>query len=203
MATITLRPSVATQSNSEKTTLTNSENIWDGNTGTYAEFKHTQVGTTIYYLWISGFNFSSIPANAVVSEATAKITKRTSNYVSTSTRPKFYRNETSGPEEVELGTFDNNLGQNNYNTISATMTAENFETFKGYGSDAIIGLPIKRSSVVSVATEQICEVYIEVTYTTGGGTNNTRVGNSTPSKFYVGNDNVSKIYQGDNLIYGG
>ena len=199
MATLILRPSTATLYDTTNTSITNSSNIWDGDSSTYATFSPTKNDTTTYYLWISGFNFSSIPANATISAVQA-VVKISATRINTSLYPAFYNNGTWGPTKVELGTFDKVLTDSSHET-TATMTVANFETFKGYGNNAIIGIPIRKSSSIGSSSENIYEVYIEVTYT--ATTNNTRVGSSTPSKFYVGGTAVDKIYQGNNLIYGG
>lgn len=198
MATIILRPSTSTRSSN--TSLSNVTNIWDGNDSTYAVFSHTTNGTSIKYLFLNKFDFSSIPEGVQITSAIAVVKISTEKVSSSDWVPEFC---TDIATTLSVGTFYPAITDSSH-VSSATMTAQDFATFKSYGDDAGIRIPIKRSVIFQKATENIYEVYIEVTYSTEPiptGTNDTRVGDLTPTKYYVGSNEVDKIYQGSSLIY--
>lgn len=206
MATVILRPRTTVRYGSSAT-LTDVSNIWDGNSSTYATFSTSSFSSEAD-LFVKKFDYSSIPEGVQIISAKGVVEISTTK-VTTTLIPKFGKQIINGATSLGVGTFSPTLTEASSadHISSATITAEEFATLKSYGEDGGIIIPVKKSSFVGTGGEEkIYEVYIEVTYSTEPiptGTNDTRVGDSTPSKFYVGSSEVNKIYQGENLIYGG
>lgn len=159
MATIRLKPSVATRSNTSYLSISNESNIWDNNTSTYATLNHTRNNTTAYYLYLGGFDFSSIPSDAEITDAKITVIASVTS-ASTSQKPALYNNTTA----LSLGTFSTNIGTST-TTSTLTLTENNFNTFKNYGSNARVRLYLNRSNRNTASSMKIYEVYIDVTYT--------------------------------------
>lgn len=194
MATIRLKPSIYTP-NTSRLTLSNEANITDGNDTTYGTLNHTYAGTSAYYLYCGGFDFSSIPSDAKISSVTLGVIAQVTA-AATNQKPKLYNSTVS----LSLGTFNTNIGTSK-TTSTLNMTVANFNTFKNYGDDARIRLYLNRSSKNTASNMKIYEVYINVDYTEQSSLKNIKVGTSEASKIYVGSNEVDKIYVGSNLVY--
>jgi len=85
MATARLIPSTYEVSNATYLSVSSASNMYTNtDSDTYATVTNSQNGTTSYYIYIRGFNFSSIPNSATVSSFTIKLKVRESG-VTTST----------------------------------------------------------------------------------------------------------------------
>jgi hypothetical protein len=76
MATIKLTPSSYTRSSTNYVTVTNPGNMYydTSHTTNYATLQgRTRNSSTAYYAFIGGFNFNSVPSNAVVTGFTVRI----------------------------------------------------------------------------------------------------------------------------------
>ena len=79
MATIRLVPSTYYLSNASYLRVTNADNMYENTDDTdYATVTNSQNGTTSYYIYIRGFNFDDIPANATINSWTVKLKARES-----------------------------------------------------------------------------------------------------------------------------
>ena len=157
MATIRLIPSVYSLSNTSYLSISNASNMYTNiDSTTYATVNHTRTRTTSYYIYVKGFNFDDIPADAIINSATVKVKAKITS--AGSYAPALYNNTTS-------------LGQNlsgNIGTTTTTSTVDitsNWETYKGYGSNFGIRLRLNRSSRNTASSMNIYGAEILVDYT--------------------------------------
>ena len=157
MATIRLIPSTYSLSNTSYLSVSNASNMYTNiDSTTYATVNHTRTRTTSYYIYVKGFNFDDIPANAIINSATVKVKAKVTS--AGSYAPALYNNTTS-------------LGQNlsgNIGTTTTTSTIDitsNWETYKGYGSNFGIRLRLNRSSRNTASSMNIYGAEILVDYT--------------------------------------
>ena len=157
MATIRLIPSTYSLSNTSYLSVSNASNMYTNiDSTTYATVNHTRTRTTSYYIYVKGFNFDDIPADAIINSATVKVKAKITS--AGSYAPALYNNTTS-------------LGQNlsgNIGTTTTTSTIDitsNWETYKGYGSNFGIRLRLNRSSRNTASSMNIYGAEILVDYT--------------------------------------
>lgn len=143
-------------------TVTNPDRMYtDVSSTTYATLTHTTSGTTSYYCYIKGFNFSAVPDNANVSSITIRIRGyETGLSTSTSYAPRLYNNTSTitGASAASA----------NFGTSASTITVPytgTWATLKGYGADLGIRVTIRRSSRNTQGYLYIYGAEIEVTYT--------------------------------------
>ena len=157
MATIRLIPSTYSLSNTTYLSISNASNMYTNtDSTTYATVNHGRRSTTSYYIYVKGFNFDDIPADATINSATVKIkanVTRAGSYT-----PAIYNNTTS------LGqSFNGAIG-----TTATTRTVDitsNWDTYKGYGSNFGIRLRLNRSSRNTASSMNIYGAEILVDYT--------------------------------------
>lgn len=157
MATIRLIPSSYSLSNTSYLSVSNASNMYtDTDSTTYATVNHTRTSTTSYYIYVKGFNFDDIPADAIINSATVKVKANVTS--AGSYTPALYNNTTS------LGkSLDGTIG-----TSATTRTVDitsNWETYKGYGSNFGIRLQLNRSSRYTASSMNIYGAEILVDYT--------------------------------------
>lgn len=143
-------------------TVTNPDRMYtDVSSTTYATLTHTTSGTTSYYCYIKGFNFSAVPDDAIVSSITIRIRGYESNLsTSTSYAPRLY-NSTSTITGASAAS-------SNFGTSASTITVPytgDWATLKGYGSNLGIRVTVRRSSRNTQGYLYIYGAEIEVTYT--------------------------------------
>ena len=159
MATIRLIPSTYSLSstNTNYISISNASNMYTNiDSTTYATVNHKRTRTTSYYIYVKGFNFDDIPANAIINSAIVKVKAKITN--AGSYAPSLYNNTTS-------------LGQSlsgNIGTTATTSTVDitsNWETYKGYGNNFGIRLRLNRSSSNTASSMNIYGAEILVDYT--------------------------------------
>ena len=157
MATIRLIPSTYSLSNTNYLNISNASNMYTNiDSTTYATVNHTRRSTTSYYIYVKGFNFDDIPADAIINSATIKVKAKVTS--AGSYAPALYNNTTS-------------LGQNLNGNIGTTTTTSivditsNWETYKGYESNFGIRLRLSRSSRYTASSMNIYGAEILVDYT--------------------------------------
>lgn len=157
MATIRLIPSTYSLSNTSYLRISNASNMYTNtDSTTYATVNHTRTSTTSYYIYVKGFNFDDIPADAIINSATIKVKAKVTN--ASSYAPALYNNTTS---------LNQNLS-GNIGTTATTSTVDitsNWETYKGYGSNFGIRLRLNRSSRNTASNMNIYGAEILVDYT--------------------------------------
>ena len=157
MATIRLIPSTYSLSNTSYLSISNASNMYTNtDSTTYATVNHTRSRTTSYYIYVRGFNFDDIPADAIINSATVKVKAKVTS--AGSYAPALYNNTTS---------LDQNLS-GNIGTTATTSTVDitsNWETYKGYGNNFGIRLQLNRSSRYTASSMNIYGAEILVDYT--------------------------------------
>lgn len=164
MATIKLVPSTYYRSNSNYVTVTDPDNMYDVCDSTdYASIRNSRNSTSnTYYCYLRGFDFDSVPSNAIVSGFEIRI-RAYESYMSTSSsyRMSLY----DGTASISNTTCTSSLSTTarTYKfPIPSTLT---WETLKGYGSDFGIRIPLRRSSTSYNSYVYVYGAEIEVTYT--------------------------------------
>ena len=157
----------------------------DTDNETYATVTNSQTGTTSYYIYIRGFDFSSIPAGAVVNSFTVKLKARESG-VSTSS---------SYAPKLCHGTSQITSTCSAVNTTASVLTFTgvdaDWEDIVGYGSDFGIRINCRRSSRNTTGYMYIYGAEILVDYTIPVYYNIT-INNSTAVNITVSNSNPSE-----------
>ena len=157
MATIRLIPSTYSLSSTSYLSISNASNMYTNiDSTTYATVNHTRSRTTSYYIYIRGFNFDDIPADAIINSATVKVKAKVTS--AGSYAPALYNNTTS---------LNQNLSEN-IGTTTTTSTIDitsNWETYKGYGNNFGIRLRLNRSSRNTASSMNIYGAEILVDYT--------------------------------------
>lgn len=136
------------------------------NSSNPARITHTTSGTTSYYLYLKGFNFSAIPSNAQVSSFTVRVKGYESGLsTSTSYAPRLYNNSSGSTWSSITGA---SAASSNFGASTSTITVPytgTWDTLKGYGSNLGIRLVIRRSSRNTQGYLYIYGAEIEVEYT--------------------------------------
>ena len=157
MATIRLIPSTYSLSNTDYLSVSNASNMYTNiDSTTYATVNHTRNRTTSYYIYVKGFNFDDIPADAIINSAMVKVKAKVTS--AGSYAPALYNNTTS---------LNQNLS-GNIGTTTTTSTVDitsNWETYKGYGNNFGIRLRLNRSSRNTASSMNIYGAEILVDYT--------------------------------------
>lgn len=101
MATIRLIPSTYTRSNTSYVTVSNESNMYnntDNTTYTTIRGRNSSQTSRVYYCYISGFNFDSVPSDANVTSFSVKIKAYRNSYQRTgsSYRPYLASTASSG-----------------------------------------------------------------------------------------------------------
>lgn len=160
MATTKILGSTYYLSNSTYLRVTDPENAYtDTDSTTYATITNSQSGTTTYYYYIRGFDFSQIPANAVVSGFTIRLKARESGInTSSSYSPKLCHGTSQLTSTCAA--------------ITTTATVREFsgysldwEDLVAYGDDFGIRINCRRASRNTTGYMYVYGAEIEVTYT--------------------------------------
>ena len=165
MATIRLVPSASAVSNSSYATIANASNMYaNTDSTTYGTFTHNRASTNnTYYGYLRGFDFSSVPSNAVVSGWTVKI-KASATGHTTSTSSSYYMGLVNGTTQIGSTAASGRLST----TVTTFTFAEgslDWDTIKGYGSNFGIRIPMRRASSNTADVVSVYGAEIEVTYT--------------------------------------
>lgn len=157
MATARLVPSIM-YTTETALSITNESNAYaNTDSTTVATITNTNASTNNRYIYVRGFNFSSIPANATVSAFTVKIKGYYSNGYSASL---YLCNGTTRQSGATGSSFSSS---------SATITLRNgsltWDTIKGWGDNFGIRVNCRRNQKDTQAVFYIYGAEIEVTYT--------------------------------------
>lgn len=157
MATIRLIPSTYSLSNTSYLSISNASNMYTNtDSTTYATVNHTRSRTTSYYVYVRGFNFDDIPADAIINSAIVKVKAKVTR--ASSYAPRLYNNTSSLSKNLS-----GNIGTS-ITTSTADITS-NWETYKGYGNNFGIRLQLNRSSSGTASSMNIYGAEILVDYT--------------------------------------
>ena len=163
MATIRLVPSTYAFSNTSYMSISNASNMYNNTDNTnYATVTHSNRSTTTYYIYLRGFNFSSIPSGAIINSFTVKF-KAYEKSLSTSTSyaPKICNGTTTL-------TCSCNMPSTSAQTLTFSGITATFDTIKNYGSNFGIRIAVRRSSKNTQGYLYIYGAEILVDYTLPG-----------------------------------
>lgn len=160
MATIRLVPSTYYLSSSSYLSVSSAANMYENtDSTTYATVTNSRTSTTSYYIYLRGFNFSSVPEGATVNSFTIKLKARESG-VSTSTSYK---------PHLANGTSAINGSCDVITTTAATHTftgiSADWKTIVSYGTNFGIRINCRRASRNTTSYMYIYGAEILVDYT--------------------------------------
>lgn len=159
MPTIRLTPSTYQVSNSALS-VTNPANMYaNTDSTTYATVTNTKSGTTTYYIYLRGFDFSQIPANAIINSFSVKVRVRESGAAVSSTYSPYLCNNATA-----LSGCTASVPSTTVQTLTFKCNLS-FETIKGYGSNFTIRLTNRRNSRNTTSYLYIYGAEILVDYT--------------------------------------
>lgn len=157
MATIRLTPSTYYLSNSSYLNVSDASNMYTNTDSTnYATVTNTNNSTSNYYIYVRGFNFDAVPADAIVNSFTIKLK---GNYNRGYSQVMYLYDGTS----TSMGASEN--------SFSSTVTVHTFEPTRTWdeivaaGSDFGIRINCRRSSRNQTSYIYIYGAEIEVDYT--------------------------------------
>ena len=158
MATMKLVPSQLNNAASSYLTISSQDNMYtDTSSSTYATITNTNASTSNRYIYLKGFNFDDIPANAQVSSWTVRLK---GYYTSGSQQTLYLCNNTT----TQSGATATGL-----TTSTQTRTFSNgsltWDTIKGWRDDFSIRINCRRGNRNTTAYYYIYGAEIEVTYT--------------------------------------
>ena len=161
MATIRLAPSTYYLSNTSYLSVSNENNMYNNTDNTiYATVTNSQNGTSNYYIYLRGFNFSSVPSDAIVNSFTVKL-KANESGISTSTdyRPYLCNGTT------QITDAYSNVLSTSVQTLTFSNGSMTWETLKGYGDNFGIRINCRRANRNTTGYAYIYGAEIEVDYT--------------------------------------
>ena len=157
MPTVRLVPSTYYLSNSSYLSVSNESNMYTNTDSTnYATVTNSRTSTSSYYIYVRGFNFDAVPANAVINSFTIKLK---GNYSGGYSQVMYLYDGTS----TSFGSSER--------AFSSTVTTHTFEPTKTWedivaaGSDFGIRINCRRNSRNTTAYIYIYGAEIEVDYT--------------------------------------
>ena len=162
MATIRLVPSSYGSSGTSYISVSNENNMYTNTDSTnYATITNTNASTSSRYLYLRGFNFSSVPSNAVVSSFTVKIKGYESGLATGSSYyPRLCNNTTAISGTTASSTFGTST-----QTITIPTGSLTWSDITGYGSNFGILVYVRRNARNTTGYFYCYGAEIEVTYT--------------------------------------
>lgn len=161
MPTIRLVPSTYGRSNTNYITVTNPANMYTNtDSTTYATCTTSRAATTTYYVYIRGFNFSSIPPDATITNFTIKVKGyETGLNTGTSYSPALV----NGTSLISNTTASTNFGTST-KTITVPTGALTWGNIVNYGSNFGVRVTVRRAASGTQGYLYIYGAEIEVTY---------------------------------------
>ena len=196
MATIRLVPSTYYLSNSNYVSVSNVSNMYTNtDSTTTGTFTHNRASTSsTYYAYLRGFNFSSVPSDAVVSSWTVKIKASASGHT-TSTSSSYYMSLYNGTTAIGSTSASGRLST----TVTTFTFAEGsltWDTIVGYGSNFGIRIPLRRASSNTADVVTVYGAEIEVVYTVPIQ-HSVTISNSTSANVQASD---TAPYEGDDVV---
>lgn len=162
MATIRLIPSAYAVSNTSYLSVANAENMYHNTDNTsYATITNTYASTSSRYVYLRGFNFGSIPQDAVINSFTVKV-KGYERGLATST--SYAPRLANGTSTISGTTASSNLSTSS-KTITIPTGALTWSQIADYGENFTIVVYVRRSSKNTTGYAYIQGAEIEVNYT--------------------------------------
>ena len=160
MATIRLTPSTHYLSSTNYLSVSDASNMYDNTDNeTYATVTNSQTGTTSYYIYLRGFNFSSLPAGVIINSFTVKLKARESGI---STNSSYAPKLCHGTSQITstCSEISSTASVHTFTGVSA-----DWEDIVGYGSDFGIRINCRRSNRNTTGHMYIYGAEILVDYT--------------------------------------
>ncbi len=162
MPTIKLIPSTHAVSSTSYLSVSNEENMYDeANSTDYATITNTYASTSSRYLYLRGFNFDDIPANAIISDFEIRIRGYQSGLATSTSYSPRLANGTS--------VLSNTTASSNFTTSATTITIPTgsltWDQITDYGSNFTIMVYVRRNSRNTTGYFYCYGAQIEVTYT--------------------------------------
>ena len=186
MATARLIPSSYGRSNTNYVTVTNPSDMYHNtdNDSSYATLSSTRAATSTYYVYIRGFNFTSVPSDATVTSVTIKIKGwQTGLNTAVNYAPTLANSQTAWSGTTASEQFDSSV-----KTITVPTGTYTWSDIKGYGNNFGIRVTVRRTNSNTQGYLYIYGAEILVNYTIPGSMP-VRVKNSgswaTPTKLLV------------------
>lgn len=161
MATIRLVPSTYSVSNSSYVSVSSASNMYTNTDSTsYATLTHSNKSTTTYYVYVTGFDFDSIPSDAVITSFRVLVKGYESRInTSTSYAPSLCNNTSSISGTTASDSFSSST-----DILELPSGSLTWSQIVGYDSNFGVMIPLRRSN-----KNQQCYIYIygielEVTY---------------------------------------
>lgn len=165
MATTELVPSTYYLSNTQYLSVSNASNMYtDTSSSTYGTVKHGRASTnSTYYIYLRGFNFSSIPSGATVTRFIIKI-KASATGHTTSTSSSYRMSLYNGTTAIGSTTLGSGLSTT-VTTFQFPNGSLTWDTLVDYGSNFGIRIPLRRASsnTADVVSIYGAEIYVEYT----------------------------------------
>lgn len=163
MATIRLIPSTYAVSSTSYLSVSNGDRMYNNTDNTtYATITNTYASTTSRYLYLRGFNFNSVPSNAVINSFTVKIKGYESGLAtSTSYAPRL----ANGTSALSGTTASSNFGTSTSTITIPTGSLTWDQIVNTYGSNFTIMVYVRRSSKNTIGYFYCYGAEIEVNYT--------------------------------------
>lgn len=159
--TVRLVPSTYAVSNSSYVSVTNPSNAYTNtDSTTYATCTSSRASTTTYYVYFRGFNFSTVPSDAVVESITVKV-KGYESSLSTSTN--YVPRLCNGTSAISNTSPSTNFGTSS-KTITIPTGSLTWDSITGYGSNFGVRVSVRRSNSNTQGYLYVQGIEIEVTY---------------------------------------
>lgn len=160
MPTIRLIPSTYYLSSTSYLSVSNAANMYTNtDSDTYATVTNSQNGTTSYYIYLRGFNFSDIPSGAIINSWTVKLKARESGITTSSSYAPKLCNNTS---QI---TSTCSAVSTTANTLTFTGVSADWDDIVGYGANFGIRINCRRASRNTTGYMYIYGAEILVDYT--------------------------------------
>lgn len=162
MATARLVASAYAVSNATYVSVSNADNMYTNtDSTTYATLTSTRSSTTSYYVYIRGFNLTSLPSDATVNSFSVKIKGYETGI---STNASYAPCLVNGTSAISNTTASSNFGTTS-NTITVPNGALTWSNVTSYGTNFGVRVTVRRASSGTQGYVYVQGVEIEVNYT--------------------------------------
>lgn len=185
MPTVTVLASTYSVSSATYVTVTNPSNMYTNvSSTTYATCTSTNASTTAYRVYLKGFDFSSIPDDAIVSSIVVRVKGSESNLSTSTTYAPLLGYSSGGSFYTLSGTTASSNFGTSVSTITVPTGSLTLANLKSYGTGFGIRLTIRRSSSNTQGYLYVYGAEVAITYTNPtyyNVTSSTSVGTISPS----------------------
>ena len=165
MSQIRLIPSSSAVSNTQYASISDAENMYsDTSSTTHGTFNHNRASTNnTYYGYLRGFDFGSVPSNAIVNSFTVKI-KASATGHTTSTSSSYRMGLINNTTQIGSTTVSSGLSTTT-NTFTFPNGSLTWDQIVDYGSNFGIRIPMRRANSNTADVVSVYGAEILVDYT--------------------------------------